>query len=220
MARSEYSRLRSIAEKRLSRLSDAGFVSSGVHFPKVADLGSEREKAQALKAVQQFLNQGSKLGEIRKSGEVISTVRGRPEVFTESQLKVEKQRARRRERERERREVLKELTNKERGLIKGATRLGFSIRTSDIPAFIEYMKYRFSQVIESQYYQMLNYTEDFMEIAQAKRHSVESVQSDFERFLRDRENRRIDFDSSKDWGYTEEETQNMWNRFIKTLRKD
>lgn len=67
MARSEYSRLRGIAERRLDRLESAGLNFGNFKFPKVGELKTKKAREQALASVQEFLAGGTKLGEVRKT---------------------------------------------------------------------------------------------------------------------------------------------------------
>ena len=70
MARSEYTRLRDIAQKRLGRLISEGLAPVGLSFPKLREMKTEAERFIALADVQEFLASGTKLREIRESGKV------------------------------------------------------------------------------------------------------------------------------------------------------
>ena len=232
MARSEYSRLRSIAEKRIDRLSSHGLASPGISFPKVSQLKSAAEKEAALNAVKSFLASGSTLREAAKNPEKrLVTENKMPAFLTEKQAKEAERRERRNARRRERyaqdkekrdarnarrreqyrrKKILKELTDKQRALLKGAATLGVDIPTDRIKQFIEYMEYRFAQVQESAYYAMDKYTEDYQKILRNAPNSDDIV-ADFERFLSEREDNESLFDNLQ--SYDEDAMNDLWDEF-------
>ena len=208
MARSEYTRLRDIAQKRLGRLISEGLAPAGLAFPKLREMKTEAERFRALADVQEFLASGTKLREIRESGKAVGLTPAGIVVDDPARLA---RNARQRERRRERREALQPLTKQQRSMIKGARSLGVTIKTPDIPAFIAYMEYRFSQFSDSRFYLMADYVEDFQKLR--KKNSVESIVSDFARFKNDYEQLHNPVDVQ---GYSASEFQNMWNEFIKS----
>ena len=213
MARSEYTRLRDIAQKRLGRLICEGLSPAGLAFPKLREMKTEAERFQALAEVQEFLASGTKLREIRESGKVVDiTPAG---IVVDDPVKIARnarqraRNARQRERRRERREALRPLSKQQRSMIKGARALGVTIRTPDIPAFIAYMEYRFSQYSDSRFYLMADYVEDFQKLR--KKNSADSIVSDFARFKADYDQLHNPVDAP---GYSAFEFQKMWNEFI------
>ena len=216
MARSEYSRLRSIAEKRIDRLSSHGLASPGISFPKVSQLKSAAEKKAALNAVKSFLASGTTLREAAKNPEKrLVTENNMPAFLTEKQAKEAERRERRNAKRRERYAATKNLTTKQKGLLKGAAKLGLRIPTDKIQSFIEYMEYRFAQVRESQFYAMATYTEDYEAILK-KSPTKEDIIADFERYLADKENTTNMFDKST--GYSEEQLNSIWKDFARDFR--
>ena len=208
MARSEYTCLRDIAQKRLGRLISEGLAPAGLAFPKLREMKTEAERFQALADVQEFLASGTKLREIRESGKAVDiTPAG---IVVDDPVKLARN-ARQRERRRERREALRPLSKQQRSMIKGARALGVTIRTPDIPAFIAYMEYRFSQYSDSRFYLMADYVEDFQKLR--KKNSVDSIVSDFARFKNDYEQLHNPPDAQ---GYSASEFQLMWTAFIKS----
>ena len=207
MARSEYTRLRDIAQKRLGRLAAAGLAVPGLSFPKLRDLGTEAEKKAALRAVRAFVQAGTQVREVRKTGKVVTqTPRGILPIDPERESRL----ARRRETARKRREVLAGLTTEQRSMIKGARKLGLTIRTEDIPAFIEYMEYRFSQYSDSQFYLFADYAEDYGKIKK-NRKSVSDIVDDFKRF---KESYTGLHDEPEGTGYSAQELESMWTDLI------
>lgn len=237
MARSEYSRLRSIAEKRIDRLYSHGLASSGISFPKVSQLKSAAEKAEALNAVKSFLASGTTLREAAKNPEKrLVTVNKMPAFLTEKQAKEAERRERRNARRRERyaqdkekrdarnarrREkyrrdkILAGLTDRQKRILKGAETLGLHLPTDRIKQFIEYMEYRFSQVNESEFYLMDKYIEDYQKIMQNSP-TVGDIQSDFERFVSERDNNEDLFNNLQ--SYDENTIHDLWSQYSESLR--
>lgn len=206
MARSEYTRLRDIAQKRLGRLEASGLAMSGLSFPKLRELKTEAEKKSALKAVREFVQAPTKVKEVRQTGQkVLLTERGIRPVDPEREARLQ----RRRDTARRRREVLRGLTTEQRSMIKGARKLGITIRTEDIPAFIEYMEYRFSQYSDSQFYLFADYSEDYGKIK--KRHTVREIVNDFKLFQQS----YMELHEKKSvTSYSAQELQSMWSGLI------
>lgn len=206
MAKSEYTRLRDIAQKRLGRLEASGLAMPGLSFPKLRELKTEAEKKLALKAVREFVEAPTKVKEVRQTGQnVLLTERGIRLVDPEREARLQ----RRRDAARSRREVLAGLTKEQRSMIKGALKLGITIRTKDIPAFIEYMEYRFSQYSDSQFYLFADYSEDYGKIK--NRHKVREIVNDFKLFQQS----YIELHEKKPGtSYSAQEFQSMWSGLI------
>ena len=206
MARSEYTRLRDIAQKRLGRLEAAGLSVPGLSFPKLRELGTESEKKAALRAVRAFVESGTRVKDVRNTGKIVTaTPKGIQPVDPEREARL----ARRRETARKRREALAGLTTEQRSMIKGARKLGLTIKTEDIPAFIEYMEYRFSQYSDSQFYLFADYADDYGKIKNRK--SVPDIVNDFKRFKES----NIDlYDEPAGSGYSAQELESMWSDLI------
>lgn len=205
MAKSEYTRLRDIAQKRLGRLEASGLAVPGLSFPKLRELKTEAEKKAALKAVREFVQAPTKVKEVRGTGQIVApTPKGIRAVDPEREARLQRQR----ERRAQRRELLRGLTPNQRGLIKAARTLGMKINTENIPAFLEYMEYRFSQYSDSQYYLIDQYVSDFKALKKAKR---ENVINDFARFRADREALMEPVGAE---GYMAAQVQLMWNEYI------
>ena len=210
MARSEYSRLRDIAVKRIARLEKAGLAMPGINIPKVSDLGDKRSRERAAENLKQFLASGTTVREIRKSGGVVAPSRkGIADVSTPEKIH---RREKQKEARARRAEVLSGLTKNQRNMLKGAKTLGIRLPTNQIMAFVEYMEYRFDQISESQFYLFANYAEDFQQIMK-KSPSIGDIRADFNRFLADRDSLESLFASGG--GYDESALQALWSEYVK-----
>lgn len=261
MARSEYTRLRDIAQKRLGRLISEGLAPAGLAFPKVKELKTESEKWQALASVQDFLASGTKLREIRGTGKTVVPqesgffVGTKAEVFglqhkdisysvlrakaqkrlkglqskdlaskklyfpTVKELDTPALKEKAREKViqflslskgiRERSKALERLTEDQLRMIKGAETLGIFLTDEEIPVFVEYMEYRFSQYDDSQHYLFGDYAEDFGKIK--RKRGTADILKDFSRFKGAYMKLHEPTEAK---GYSAEEFQNMWTNFI------
>lgn len=207
MARSEYTRLRDIAQKRLGRLEAAGLAMPGLSFPKLRDLKTEAERAMALIELRQFVQAPTQVKQVRPTGNIVARTPAGIVVDDPTRLA---RNERRRQQRAARKEALASLTKKQRSMIKGARSLGLTVKTADIPAFISYMEYRFSQYSDSRFYLMADYVEDFQKLR--KKNSTDSIIGDFARFKADYESLHAPVDAQ---GYSASEFQSMWDAFIK-----
>lgn len=212
MARSEYSTLRGLAMKRLSRLEKAGLTLPGINIPKVSELKTSAERARATAALKSFLSSSeTTVRGARAAGlKVGPSARGiSPRAYTESQLKGQAKRARQKA---ARQAALSPFTKKQQGFIKGAKKVGVNVSTSLIPVFIEYMEYRFSQITESQFYVFATYAEDFESAAKKDPKKVQDIVKDFERYQQERAEW---IQAAKDsGGYGESEVLAMWREYV------
>lgn len=209
MARSEYSRLRSIAVKRIERLEKAGLAVPGIQLPKKSELKTPSALRRETERLQKFLSSGTTVKEIRESGKTLAPSRtGIAKPVTAQQLRRRESRARRRE-------ALQNLTPRQRGLVKGAATLGIRIATDDISAFVEYMQYRFGQMVDSQFYIYATYAEDFQTILKKKTIGAREVVADFARYQKD----KGDLEQSVQGlsGYSEKHLLDLWSKYINDL---
>ena len=215
MARSEYSTLRGLAMKRLSRLEKAGLTVGTINIPFARELTTTQQKANAVKALQGFLaSPETTVKGARQANKVIASS-GRnwnPGAYTEKQLQ---DRARRIRAKEIRQTELGKLTNRQRGFIKGAKTIGINIPTSQIPVFVEYMEYRFSQIQESQFYTFATYAEDFESASKKNPSGVKSILSDYSRYKAERESWLTEFGDLT--GYSESYVMDTWADFIGSL---
>ena len=181
---SSYSEARSIARKRLERLTAAGYVNPDVRFPSVKELKAQGiSPERALKSVEKFLQSDIRVTTLKKNPE-------RTVVFKKTETGVATSyfdKLKQRKSQQSYRERVKSLTSDQKSLIKAARKLGLHIGPATVKPFEEYVKYRQAQGIGSVKYFMANIIEDYLAVTEGRRRHPEEVLSDYERFLVDRE---------------------------------
>lgn len=211
MARSEYSHLRGIAQRRIDRLVEAGLAPQGTRFPTVKELGSSKSAQQkALNAINRFLASGSTLGEARASGKRIGTVAGTPAVMTEKQLREQARRKKISETLKARYQIMKGLTEEQKTALKGARAIGLKLGVEEINIFLEYVEYRYSQNKDSSWYTVVD---DFAALQKKKKTTRGNLLQDFDRFRKDREDLMNMFDDGTP-GFSSRMFNEMWTNFI------
>lgn len=212
MARSEYSRLRGIAQKRINRLTEAGLATPGISLPKSKDL-TPAQKERYTQELMRFISQDTTLRGARKAPGTLVVVgkSGLPEQVTEVELKARERRERKNRRARERRELLSELSEKDQRLIRNASKIG-KIRNEDIETFIEYVKTRSSQDKAMVFYDVID---DFSKLISAG-HKPSEILNDFERFKKDKEAVLAETQDSEQTGYDSNKfNKELWKQFVK-----
>lgn len=212
MARSEYSRLRGIAQKRIQRLEEAGLATPGISLPKSKDL-TPALKERYTQELMRFISQDTTLRGARKAPGTLVVVgkSGLPEQVTEVELKARERRERKNRRARERRELLSELSEKDQRLIRNASKIG-KIRNEDIETFIEYVKTRSSQEKAMVFYDVID---DFSKLISAG-HKPSEILNDFERFKKDKEEVLTEAQDSEQTGYDSNKfNKELWKQFVK-----
>lgn len=212
MARSEYSRLRGIAQKRINRLAEAGLAKQGISLPKSKDL-TPAQKEKYTQELMRFISQDTTLRGARKAPGTLVVVgkSGLPEQVTEVELKARERRERKNRRARERRELLSELSEKDQRLIKNASKIG-KIRNEDIETFIEYVKTRSSQDKAMVFYDVID---DFSKLISAG-HKPSEILNDFERFKKDKESVLVETQDTEQTGYDSNKfNKELWKQFVK-----
>lgn len=212
MARSEYSRLRGIAQKRINRLTEAGLASPGISLPKSKDL-TPAQKERYTQELMRFISQDTTLRGARKAPGTLVVVgkSGLPEQVTEVELKARERRERKNRRARERRELLSELSEKDQRLIRNASKIG-KIRNEDIETFIEYVKTRSSQDKAMVFYDVID---DFSKLISAG-HKPSEILNDFERFKKDKEAVLAETQDTEQTGYDSNKfNKELWKQFVK-----
>ena len=178
-----YSEARSIARKRLERLTASGYVNADVRFPTVKELKAQGIKPEkALKAVTKFLESDIRVATIKKNPEQTVVFKKTDIGVTTSKLN----KLKRQDVQQSYRERVRNLTQDQKALIKTARTLGLNIGPATVKPFEEYVKYRQAQGIGSVKYFMANIVEDYMEVTKGRRKHPEEVIADYERFLTDR----------------------------------
>ena len=221
MASSEYSRLRSIARKRIERLSEAGFAPN-IHIPTVKELkaqGGSMERATA--SLRSFLSSGQTVTKAR----VDQAVNGgfefkfQKQDFEKRTRKplTDAQKERRRERERQNRMMAGAWGQGEKALkfAKALKTLGVSVPPKQLPAFADYIEQRFAQGTNlGRMYKMRDFVEDFMTLTKKKGYNAGAIMKDFNQYAADQATLR---ESAKNMsGMSADRVQGLWDNFIET----
>lgn len=212
MARSEYSRLRGIAQKRIQRLTEEGLATPGISLPKSKDL-TPAQKERYTQELIRFISQDTTLRGARKAPGTLVVVgkSGLPEQVTEVELKARERRERKNRRARERRELLSELSEKDQRLIRNASKIG-KIRNEDIETFIEYVNTRHSQDKAMVFYDVID---DFSKLISAG-HKPSEILNDFERFKKEKEAVITEAQDADQTGYDSNKfNKELWRQFVK-----
>lgn len=201
----EYTKQRDIAQKRIKRMQKAG-VQIDVHIPTVKELraGSVDFREQMGKVLHEFVSTGVSLSRQREKERV---------SYSPEQLR---ERKRQQARDYRRRKVAKEyerpaFPKKYQGYLKGLKTLGVDVPPSKLPAFFEYMDYRFAQGNVSKKYVFDIFVDDYTKMLQ-KGYKPDQILSDFQKFeadqaaLSDRAENMI--------GISAEKAIGLWDKFI------
>ena len=201
----EYTKQRDIAQKRIKRMQKAG-VQIEVHIPTVKELraGSVDFREQMGKVLQEFVSTGVSLSRQREKERVSYS----PEQIRE--------RKRQQARDYRRRKVAKEyerpaFPKKYQGYLKGLKTLGVDVPPSKLPAFFEYMDYRFAQGNVSKKYVFDIFVDDYTKMLQ-KGYKPDQILSDFQKFEADQA--ALVDRAGKMIGITAEKAISLWDKFI------
>ena len=209
MARSEYSYLRGIAQRRIDRLIAQGLAPAGLRFPAVKELGSPAAQTKALASIKSFLASGSTLREARRGGLRAYDYKGTPHVINERQYKEQQRREKISRALKERNAVIRALTSDQRSALKGARSVGLNIKTNEIMAFLEYVEYRYSQNKDTSWYTIVD---DFQTAQERKKTQKGSLVKDFAQYKSDRQALRES--RSNAGGRSSAEINEMWADFV------
>ena len=234
---SEYSKLRSIARKRIERAAQAG-QATYTFIPTVAQIRKSGNEYYFMQKVQEYLAGQPTLTQIRK-GATGSTYEF-PQLPEIKKLSAEEKRARRNEQKRRskaKRAVEQESIrrgediakqHKKTGYLKALETVGKKFREKNIdigfylntlsPAkakmFVDYMEYRFSQGDYQSIYKVDTFVRDFGELIK-RQYKAGDIVSDFETFLADQQLLKEKADNTNKYGLTSDEFDEAWTRFVK-----
>lgn len=201
----EYTKQRDIAQKRIKRMQKAG-VQIDVHIPTVKELraGSVDFREQMGKVLTEFVSTGVSLSRQREKERVSYS----PEQIRE--------RKRQQARDYRRRKVAKQYERpsypkKYQGYLKGLKTLGVDVPPSKLPAFFEYMDYRFAQGNVSKKYVFDIFVDDYTKMLQ-KGYKPDQILSDFQKFEADQA--ALVDRAGKMIGITAEKAISLWDKFI------
>ena len=236
----EYSRLRSIARKRIERAVAAG-KAAPVHIPTVKEIrASGKDPERYLANVKSFLESPtSSLAMIRKTPEVKFTVIDFAEKPKRAKKPIsEAQRARRNEQKRRskaKRAVEKSSANeaeaKERvgylkamdTLVKKWREVGFEagnwlgvLSPSKAKSFVAYMDYRFSQGDYKNKYATDIFIKDFGKMV-SKGYNLNDIEKDFDQFLLTEKKLKKNKKKANKYGISSDEIDELWGKFVERI---
>lgn len=229
----EYSRLRSIARKRIERASAKGLMPY-TYLPSVAEIKKTDDPESYLSQIERFLESpGSGITGI-KAGAAPFKLELEPAPRV-AKLTEEEKKARRRESKRrsaarsavrkaasdekqERKFVgyLKALENvREKWAAQGIDLANFIGTQSPAKAkqFVAYMEYRFSQADYKRRYTMQTFIEDYA-IMRRREITTNEIGQDFESFLADQRKLKKDKDETSKYGVTIDYLNKVWKKFV------
>ena len=237
----EYSRLRSIARKRIERASAAGAMEY-VRIPTVAEVRASANPDEYMRTVKQFLNTPkATLRESKREAISMPKVEFAPVPPVTNKLTPEQKKIRRREQSRRskaKRAVeraassAKEAKNKV-GFLKALETVAKDWREQGVDignwlgilspakakAFTDYMEYRFSQGDYKNRYTIDTFIRDFGELVRAG-YNVQDIQGDFDVFLENQKRLKQNKRKANKYGVDTDEVDSAWRRFVKEKVKD
>ena len=230
----EYSRLRSIARKRLERSAAAGLMPL-IKIPTVKEARASDNPEAFMAAVKNILAAGSTVKEIRKSG--TAPVVQLPQLpKMPKQLSSEEKRIRRNEQKR--RSKAKRAVEKEAGTeAEGRKRVGYLKALETVAAkwrdagidvgnwlgvmspgmskkFVEYMEYRFAQGDYKNRYTIDTFIRDFGTLVQ-RGYDFKDIQGDFSAFLGKQKELQKGKRRTNKYGIDSDEVDSVWRMFVK-----
>lgn len=231
----EYSRLRSIARKRIERSAAAG-VTDLVKIPTVSQVKASGNPAVYLNQVKRFL-EAPTLTQIRAGAAPVRAVFNSAPMI--AQLTAEQKRARRNEqkrrskakraveREAEKQGKDQKTINRRVGYLKALETVAAEWRAAGIDAghwlgvmspgqskaFVEYMEYRFSQGDYTNRYVMDTFIRDFGD-AVHRGFKLENIKKDFSAFLEKQKQLAKNQKKANKYGVTTDEVDSAWREFV------
>lgn len=233
----EYSRLRSIARKRIERASAAGRTAY-VKLPTVAEVRASANPQEYMAAVENFLwSEGSTLKASKKKNISFTnieftpvppgTVKGLSDAEKRARRKEQKRRSRAKRAVEQASETEKE-ARKKVGYLRALETVSRQWREAGVDmghwlgilspknakAFVDYMEYRFSQGDYNSKYIIDTFIRDFGELVQ-KGYDFKDIQGDFDSFLVKQKGLKKNKKKAEKYGITEDEIDSMWRKFVK-----
>lgn len=230
----EYSRLRSIARKRIERASAAGKIPL-VKIPTVAEVRASGTPEIYFAAVQNYLNSpGSGLKWAKAEGIEVkqpSFPKAAPtQSMTPQQKKERRQQQNRASKARQkiRQQYPAEQAKKRVSYIKGLQKiindwdkvnkpmadLLRGLKPKELKAFTDYMEYRFSQGDYKNRYTIDTFIRDFGEMVK-REYNLMDIQRDFGAFLDKQKSLKKNSKKANRYGISEDEVDIAWRKFVK-----
>ena len=232
----EYSRLRSIARKRIERAAAAG-KTEYVFIPTVKQAKASGNPEQYMNAVKAYLNDVPSLREAKDAVSIPSfNVPGDKAPKKPRKPLTEAQRARRREsnrRSKAKRAIEKtaeneQIARKQVGYLRALETVASKWREAGLDVgnwlgvlspkkakqFVNYMEYRFSQGDYKNRYTIDTFIRDFGELVQ-RGYDFDDIQSDFGAFLDKQKELGKNKRRTNKYGITQDEIDSAWRKFVK-----
>ena len=229
----EYSRLRSIARKRIERASAAGLMDY-VYIPSVKEVRSSGNPEQYFNQVRNLVNVGATVTAIKKKAVDIPEVRfaptPAPKRISDAERKARKREANRRSKAKraiEKSAITEAEGRKKVGYLRALETVAKKWREAGLDVgnwlgvmspgmskkFVEYMEYRFSQGDYKNRYTIDTFIRDFGTLVQ-KGYDFRDIQGDFGSFLTQQKKLQGNMRQTKKYGITEDEVDSAWRKFV------
>lgn len=234
MDNKEYSRLRSIARKRIERASAAGLMEY-VYIPSVKEIMSSANPEQYMSQVKRLVSYDATVRNIRKGKVTAPAVSFIPTPLTGKKVSDAEKKARKREQNRrskakraiERTSATEAEARKKVGYLRAMETVAQKWRDAGVDVgnwlgvmspgmskkFVEYMEYRFSQGDYKNRYTIDTFIRDFGTLVQ-KGYDFKDIQGDFSCFLVQQERLKRNMRQAKKYGITEDEFDTAWRKFV------
>lgn len=236
----EYSKLRSIARKRIERAAAAG-KGEYIRIPTVAEVRASANPGEYMNAVKIFLaNPNATLTAARKNEIQLPKIDFTPvppgTVKKTSDLE---KRARRREQNRrskakravERASGSEAEARKKVGYLRALETVSKQWREAGVDignwlgvlspkkakAFTDYMEYRFSQGDYNSKYVIDTFIRDFGELVQ-RGYDFNDIEGDFGAFLQKQKELKKNAKRTNKYGIAEDEVDSIWRKFVKVVK--
>ena len=240
----EYSRLRSIARKRIESASAAG-VGAYTRIPTVAEVRASANPAEYMNAVKRFLaSDASTLTAARKAGTALSQISFTPLPPATRKSKYPTEEARRAARNKQKRfskakralekaaatpeeatqhaALLKALrTVTEDWLEQGVDIAHWisSLSPGQAKSFVAYMEYRFAQGDYKNRYTIDTFIRDFGELVK-RQYNFKDIESDFSKFLEKEKSLKKNQKKTAKYGVTNDIVDSAWRKMIKAQKPE
>lgn len=230
----EYSKLRSIARKRIERAAAAGIMEY-IRIPTVKEVRASANPEAYFSQVRSILNEPSTVRQIRRSGSAPAV--SFPDLPAEATRKMsaEEKRARRKEQKRrskakryvERTSKTEAEGRKKVGYLKALETVAKEWREKGVDVgnwlgvmspgmskkFVEYMEYRFSQGDYKNRYTIDTFIRDFGTLVQ-KGYNFKDIKADFGQFLGKQKELQKGKRKTNKSGISSDEVDQVWRKFV------
>lgn len=230
----EYSRLRSIARKRIERASKEG-LTEYVRLPTVKEVRASGSPERYLQAVQDFLNQPSTVSQLRKTGTTPTLNLPQTPIPPQQRQSDAERLARRREQNRrskakraiEKSAPNEQVASRQVGYLKALETVASQWREAGVDVgnwlgvlspgkakkFVEYMEYRFSQADYKAKYVIDTFIRDFGALLE-KGYNFDDIKGDFNNFLDKQKQLNKNKRRTNKYGITNDEFMDAWGKFV------